>query len=157
MRAEIRKLKTWFSISIGCIGLSSASLLMIPFADFRGSPPQKAIGYVIGTVFWAGIIAGYIIFWLLSRSRKQIPSNGRCTKPRIGIISFFRTFTGMIADVICGLSLIGLVIAIAVAGDHAGWFTFLLIAVFIFSLQMHSILNGENYINLEKLKWRGTK
>ena len=137
----------WFWLSVGCVGLSSFSLAFIHFADFGGSPQQKTIGFLIGAVFWLGLIAGYILLWFINKYRKEhiAKSKKRWRKRKPGIISFFQSFYGMIADVLCLLSFDAALISAILADKKPGWLTYFLIAFFIFSLQMHGILNGENF------------
>ena len=156
MRSKVRILKLYFIICVLNISISSLSIAFIPLGDFQGNPQQKTAAYMIGAVFWVGAILGYCSLVLLNRQRKadfrKIKSS---YTPRIGIKCFFRNFYGMTADVICGISLVLSAILIAVTGSDAKWATFISISVFVFSAQMHSILNGENYKYINKLKKRG--
>ena len=140
-------------LCISSIGISSSAIAFIPLGDFNGSAAQAIAAYAIGAVFWICTILGYSLLFFLNRQRKiDCQKMKTQSPPRFGIISFFRNTYGRIADVLCAVSLIGVVISMIFAGKDAGWITYSLIAVFIFSFQMHSILNGENFEYIKQLE-----
>jgi MFS family permease len=155
---EVRKIKTLFMASICFIGFSSLSIAFIPYGDFNGNNNELIIAYMIGGAFWAGILAGYSLFIILNKKRKKLAEKQKMrSRPLRGAFCFFQTRNGMVADITCGISLIASVILISAAGSSWQWITFIIISVFLFSLQMHCILNGENYKYIKFQESRGNE
>lgn len=158
MKDQVKKLKIWFYISITLLGISSSAILLVMFADFNGNQMQKAMGYLVGIIFWVGIIAGYTVFWKLNRELKKILKQHyrRKRKSRIGLITFFSSLHGMIADIICGICFLVLTVLL-ITKNNAEWLTIIFISLFAFSLQMHCLLNGENFKHIKFLETRSKR
>lgn len=146
--------KNLFYTSVISIGLSALSLSFIPFGSFAGSDFQRIIAYIIGIVFWLGIIVGYCLFIIVARTRKKSKKQKLLPKTeniRIGVLSFFKTFPGMIADIVCAISVVALIITV-VFGNSSTWIVYVLVSVLIFSIQMHGIFNGINFVYIKSYK-----
>jgi len=147
MKRKSKKPTVLFGLSAGFMGLASFVLVLIPFADFYGTTRQQTTGYIIGLVFWLSMIVAYILFWFTNKFRKKQMAKTKMplVKQKPGLILFFRNIYGKIADIVCAVSFCGTVAAILLTEKEPGWYVYLIIAVFIFSLQMHGMLNGENF------------
>ena len=75
-------------------------------------------------------------------------------KGLVGILSFFRTKEGMIADVALGMAVVFL--ALTVVLDWSGTWTVTTAVVFVFlTLQLHAMLNGKIYRVMREKKQKG--
>jgi hypothetical protein len=152
MRKEAIKLKILLIANIFCIAASSAMIAIIPLGDFNGNHTEMTIAYMIGAVFWGGVIVGGCLFSTLNRMRKKTQWGWllpKSQKTRIGAFTFFRNRAAVITDIICGLSFIASIVLMMI---DVGWITFTIISVFVFTFQMHCILNGENFNYIVTLK-----
>lgn len=136
--------------------ISSLSLMLATVADFRGSGIQVFLAYFTGIVFWLFLILGYVLFFQVSKHRKEYERTrsaeadgegrrrSREYKKTPGIICFFSNRYAVVADIAMIiffiLSLVFLLIP-SLSQNAA----IIFISLFILSLHMHGILNGVNY------------
>lgn len=52
--------------------ISALSFILIPFSNFEGTKLQKALAYMVGFIFWIGLIVGLILTHYLGRSVRNI-------------------------------------------------------------------------------------
>ena len=135
--------------------ISSLTLICAVFVNTENAA-VRAICYICGLLFWIFLLVGYILFYRFSRFRKRHQTNDRSAKNKPGIIVFFSNPTAKKADIVM---IVSLIVSVALelikqaikAGDPAfgnlffEFFSVLSFAVFIFTVQMHAILNGVNY------------
>lgn len=147
MHRRIKQYLLTFRLSLIAIAIGSASLGLIPLADFKGTSIQRAIAYGVGIIFWLFTISGYSLFALSCKQRKDISKRldiVKKSKHKIGILSIFSTFEGTIADVILLFSVV-LTIIVLFFCNKTTWYSITAIILLLFSAQMHCILNGENF------------
>ena len=125
--------------------LSSLSLLLTVIADYGGRWWNVLAAIGVGVFFWGFLILGYICFYRLSKRRKeqQKRDRSRPKKQRPGIIVFFANPYAAAADIAMVISLIATVVFQFVPFSEI--VSLVSIAVFVFSAQMHGILNGVNF------------
>ena len=51
--------------------ISALSFILIPFSNFEGTKLQKAIAYMVGFIFWIGLIVGLILTHYLGKIRQK--------------------------------------------------------------------------------------
>lgn len=123
------------------------AFLMMSFADFNVSGFRRTAAYVVGVLFWAGVLLGTVFLTVLGRLRKNDKSSGRINGLP-GIMSFFRTKYGRLADLIMIP-----VLCIAAAASLTGMFIqpvrFVIWSAALFLIVLHSALNGKNYIYMK--------
>lgn len=143
-----KRFKLCFNISVVCFIASFAALLSIMFLDMCSDEyVKKSISYIIASVFWVGIIGEQIFFWICNHLRKRIEikrseisySNG------IGIISFFKNPNAVVADIVMFASVLvfALMLIFKVVEQ---WAVVLCLSIIFLSFNLHSFLNGKNYI-----------
>lgn len=130
--------------------LSSFSLVIIPFSDFKGTNIQKVLAYVIGASFWLLLIVAWAIQIILSKRLKSEPK-------KIGLISFFSNKFAIAADVITLISLIASIVMTIISSSFVipEIISYLIISVFFFSLQMHCVCNGKVFKYILKINSNG--
>ena len=137
---------------IVCITLSSLSLL---FALFVSSDGVSALTVIPGIIFWGGLIAGYVMLFVISKHRKAYEKTAprterRVKKSRPGIITFFSSPAATVADIVMILSFV-LTVVFAFIPGFSQTALLILIAVLALAVQMHCILNGVNYKYIQRL------
>ena len=51
--------------------ISALSFILIPFSNFEGTKLQKALAYMVGFIFWIGLIVGLILTHYLGKIREK--------------------------------------------------------------------------------------
>ena len=127
--------------SICAFALSSASFLLIPFSRFSGTALQKTLAYLVGILFWSGLIAGLIMTAVLGKARKK----ARYKKYELpGVLCFFKNKKGKIFDIIM-ISASVLLLIIDLIGATVTLISMVILSAGVFSVYMHSVFNGNNY------------
>ena len=133
------------------IGLIALSSLSLTFAAFGGGSSSTGIWITVipGIVFWGCLVAGYVLLFIISRHRRDYEKNekraGKHTrKPIPGIITFFSSPTATLVD-IAMIVVFVLTLVFAFIPDFNQKVLVVIIAVLIFLVQAHCILNGVNF------------
>ena len=113
---KISNYKTTLKTSIICFAISSFSFSLIPFSNFKGSTGEIVRAYMVGALFWSGLISGMILTIMLGAVRNKSAPKQR-GKP--GILCLVLGTRHMISMIFMSLS--------------------------AFSICLHAILNGKNY------------
>jgi len=144
------KIKFWLFLSIGSFFLMAVSFLIMPFGN-NVLEKQSPVSIIAGLMFWIflifGIVAQIITAKLFKENLKSYQIKMlKNNKKRVGIISFFENIPAMVADILCVLSLIVLIVLLALGSTS--YICYVLIFVFVFALCMHCVLNGKIYNTL---------
>lgn len=138
-----QKRKRLFYIISICLFLSSFPMILIPFGDFEGSQSQRILLYTIGILFWLGLVVGYAVFLYMNQTRKKVdPDSKNIGKP--GICSFWSNLWAKIADTGMVAGLAGVILCVITKRGNA-YLELTVLAIFLFSLHMHGLLNGRIY------------
>lgn len=137
--------------------ISCLTLLCAVFVDTENGV-VRAFTYVGGLLFWIFLLLGYIMFYRFSKYRKSQQKNNRSVNQdhKPGIIVFFSNPAAKKADIVMILSLIISVVMVLIKQGIKGsdptfnsllyeFVSVLSFALFLFTAQMHAILNGVNY------------
>lgn len=127
--------------SVLCYAVSSISFLCIPFSDFNEDGIKRIMAYMVGGLFWSGLIVGLILTAVLGFWRKKA-SKKKCKLP--GILCFFRNKQAMRCDSAMLLMIVLFIISQNFLGLYH-WISIILLSSMLFSIYMHSVLNGNNY------------
>ena len=128
-------------VSVVSFAASSISFLLIPISNFNGNIIQRCFSYMVGIMFWIGLIIGLISTFRLGNIRKK---SGYFKHSIPGILCFFKTKTGKVFDIMMLASLALFIAARLMLTEH-DWIWLFMLSVLMFSLTMHSIFNGKNY------------
>lgn len=127
-------------LTVIAYALSSLSFILFYFADYQKNGFTKVLGYLLPSVFWAGLVIGVIMQVVISVKLKGKANN------RVGIISFFKNKYALIFDILMIISfIVTLILMILKINNFAA---FLAISLMIFSFELHCVFNGKyfNYI-----------
>lgn len=127
---------------MGAFTISSMSFLLIPFSNFNGTSVQRFFAYMVGIMFWFGLIIGLIITFILGEIRKKAKFQ---QYPLPGIMCFFKNKRGRILDIVM-ISSLTLFIFVKLFFANYSLIWIIMLTILTFSIFMHSILNGNNYL-----------
>ena len=133
--------------------LVSSLMLLCAVFDSVDNALAKSLSFIGGLLFFLFLLLGYVMFYRFSQARKQNSNHTAKQNGKPGIIVFFSQPLAKKVDIVMIISfVISLVMLIVGQVNNAihGNFFFNLISVlssvvFIFTVQMHAILNGVNY------------
>ena len=135
MRQLIFKFTRLVNTAIVCSFISSFALLSCIFIGMNDIS-DKIIGIIFPIIFWLG----------LNAVRKEIENTGETRKfrGRPEIINIWKNRYGAIADIVCIVSLLLLVVFMIIGiGEKA--IQYILIFLLVLSFRLHCILNGQNF------------
>lgn len=145
MRQRRKKAVRYLKLSIFCFAIQAASVLLEPFALKADGSGLTGIGYLLGVVFWLGLLSGCFFFWMTWNLMHQSTVYQEQKMKRMpGILGFFRTDAAKMTDPIWIAAL-----AISVLGNvwdkfpHMMTLSAMSLALFMFYL--HMIVNGRVY------------
>lgn len=131
------------------LSVSPLSILLTFWGDYSGTILNVILAYLVGVLFWVGLIVGIVLLLVINKHRKADESF-RVKKKLPGIISFFSNQYAIVADVVTAISLIFLLVFLFVPWFNQG-VTVALIAIFLFAFNMHCVLNGMNFKYIQYL------
>ncbi len=148
----MKKEQQYMKQTILFLFISSLALLCAVF-DSVDNGVAKSISFIGGLLFFLFLLLGYFMFYRFSRLRKQNSDPSQTIQGKPGIVVFFSNPHAKKADIAMILSfivsLVTLIMGQVNEALHANMLFSLISvlssAVFIFTIQMHAILNGVNY------------
>ncbi len=127
--------------------VASYSLALAPLADFRAGGFPTVLAYMISSLLWGGTIAGYILFGIASKQRKQLQTKKQKRKStqRPGIIVFCSSVPATVVDTVMAVSFVFTVFCLITGSLIPQPVQFISIATLIFTAQFHALINGVNF------------
>lgn len=142
-----------FRMSIVMLFVSSFAILLSFVGDYNGSFLNIIFALLTGILFWIGLILGYVFLAVVNSHRKRFEKkngiDGNTNK--VGAVTFFRNKPAILFDILFIVSLISTLIFMFVPFLDKG-IALILLSVCLFSLHMHCILNGKNYLYYKTIK-----
>ncbi len=143
--------KKLFDLAIIMLFISSFSILLSFFGSYDGGIFALIMAYAVGILFWGFLILGYIMFAIVNSKRKKSEKNSsnkserkRITKEKPGIICFFSNKAAMYFDFIMIISFV-LTVVFSFIPILNKALCVVFMAILVFSIHMHCILNGVNF------------
>ena len=135
---------TLFWASVCCMFLLSASPMFMLYASDQALNTGERWWMILsGCLFWAPLIAGYVLFGLANRYRKHhdaLPIRGI---KNWGAFRLANNRLALAAEVSFLLGVTGVVVFSFAANSDL--FTSISLCLAVFALHMHCVLNGANY------------
>lgn len=127
-------------IALVCYLLMSLTFLFMPLEENT---------FISGIVFWAGLGSGSVLMIIVNMLRKAFFKKNDISyknpkKSRAGIFRLCNNRLALIADIICGIALLGLIISM-IATKGYGYVCYPFISLTVFSFILHCIFNGKNF------------
>lgn len=147
-RVRIRQRRRWLILFVAFDIIFATSIIVLPFV-LTSDEAMVPYRFLVGALFWIGLL-GLIAtaVWINTKRRRsngfKIASEG---KKKLGAIHFFQNYYATAADIIMLVSLLAVILLEWVANRQS--LAISTIGVFIFSFNMHCMLNGicYEYIN----------
>lgn len=123
--------------------ISSLSVVLVPFSISKNEE-LNTMGYVSGTLFWLGLLAGCVVYFYLYYKNKEMIQEAIEHPKRPAVINFFSNKPGSISDIV-------LIISIAISIYCAVKITVnsVIVLIFLFlllvSIYGHFLFNGKIY------------
>lgn len=135
--------------AIIALTISPLSILLTFWGDYNGTALNVIIAYMIGVLFWAGLVAGCVMLFFVNKHRKSDDSF-RPKKKKPGVISFFSNQQAMLVDILMVILFVLFLVFLFVPWFNQG-VTVVLMAGFLFAFNMHCVLNGVNFRYIQYL------
>lgn len=145
MKSFVKKDKKLMKIMTAFLFVSSSSLILALFGNYTGSLINVIMAISVGVGFWLFLLMGYSLLLIINSHRKKRTNiQQKLGIRQWGIFNFFSNRYAFIFDIVLFVTLLLNVLSwfIPFLGDTL---SVICIAVFVFSLHMHCILNGINY------------
>ncbi len=151
----IRNIKNMFWSSVLLLFLMSSTILMMPIAS-ETINDNRIFSVIIGIVFWISGLFGYILVFL-ARKKTNIflmnnPNYQDISNKKRGALTFCSDVSATVVDILAISSLLLLICLII--NNNTNYIVYILISIFIFSLNMHFLFNGKIYIITKEKKRR---
>lgn len=142
----MRRIKQYFKPAIAGAWIGAISLLCISVLDeIDNDLANRVISITVGIVFWSSLIFEQIMFWRSVSMREKSSCTLKETNSYpIGLISFFSTSKGMMADIALIVSLVALIV-IVISGESTSKLIYPLVAAIYLSFNLHCLYNGRHY------------
>ncbi|MDR1064792.1 MAG: hypothetical protein LBL25_00285 [Oscillospiraceae bacterium] len=145
------KLKIEFWGAVLCMLLMSLSFLFMPYASDRSLEGSALPLRISGVWFWASLIAGYGLFLFADRGRKRLTVKRKNKRP--GILRVFSNKWARAADIACAVSVC--CFTVSALTDPRGYAEYIFLSTAVFTVQMHGVLNGENFSFFAQIEMDG--
>lgn len=152
-----RGIKNCFYLSAFLLTAMSSTVALMPWAVDRADETNKASLVAVGLAFWLTAIGGYaMIAWANSKRKRFCKLHyGKdiFKKYTPGIVSFCISPIGWQVDIMAVVFLLAFVVAMFTPLSKTDYPIFLL-ALLIWSVNMHSLFNGRVYRIIKSKKRR---
>lgn len=142
-----------FRLSCVMLAISAFSVLLSFAGNYDGNTREVIFAVLTGVLFWGGLIAGIALLFVVNRNRKIYETKKRERKAkrrRVGAVSFLSNKPARVADIaMVALFILTLITMFIPSVSQSAT---LIAAVFLlFSVYMHCMLNGVNFIYIKSL------
>ena len=135
----MRKMIIFLLLSVVLLFIGSASIVFMPLSSNISNAEFKLPVIINGLVFWISFIFGYLSLALANSQCKKI--NCEKVKRKAGLFCFFSNRYAKVFDVLMVVSFIALVLMM-IFGKTLYYVIFIILALLVFSINMHCIFNG---------------
>lgn len=123
--------------------ISSLSVVLVPFSISKNEE-LNTVGYVSGTLFWLGLLAGCAAYFYLYYENKAMIQETIEHPKRPAVINFFSNKPGVVSDIVLIISLaISIYCAVKITVNSV------IVLIFLFlllvSIYGHFLFNGKIY------------
>ena len=103
---------------------------------------------ILGIIFWITCILGYAcVIAMIVRKRKLGKDSKFEEQKKMGVFTIFSNPIAKVMDVMFVISLFAFIVMNFTSNNNVN-FTFILLSILVFSLNMHCLFNGRIYKNL---------
>lgn len=146
--AIIKRVRTNLILAIAFLCTHAATFLLMPLASKYAEQTHRISLIVLGSVFWAAMLAGYVFLVIANVHRRQFVrkklDGDYKMNSRIGALTFFANTPATIADITLFVSIAAFgIMLLFKATENYG--TFVMLFLLDLTLNLHCILNGRIY------------
>lgn len=157
----IRNIKVTFWIACAFFFLNASTILAMPgTVEISRQTGKQLCLILLGLAFWVTLILAFVFTFIANRERRYFvihKANGNLSMGRwIGLLSFFSNVPASVADSVMIASFVLLVILYCAKATNM-YVTFVMLALFVFSFNMHAMLNGRIYLSTKFKRVRREK
>ena len=145
----IHRIKVDFWTAVIFFSMNAVTILTMPLIVTISKESGKQIYLILlGSFFWLSLIFGYTFVCFANRKRKLFiisKLDGDLSMGQhIGLITFFSNMPALIVDSAMFASVIVIIIIYKI-GEFDTYFTYAMLAVIVFTVNMHCMFNGRIY------------
>ena len=141
--------KVLFVLSVISFFISSATILFMPYGSFE-QEGDVLLAYILAAVFWFFLLLGIIFSLIIIKQRRKDILFTLTGTGGVVFLRFFKNMPATIFDVLLIVGIISLVVSLLIIRTLPSWLTLVGTFLTVFSLEMHTLLNGKNYEWLSK-------
>ncbi len=149
---QVKRGRILFKAAVIAYSISSASILLLPFSGNDGEG-LSAMGYIIGILFWAGLLAGvgcWSAAYMGCRQKKGMQT--AINTEKTGMICFFQNRQAVIADIVLIVSVAAMIGSMVIS--FGMWLNLITMFLLLYSFHLHYLFNGRLYKFLFKKRRR---
>lgn len=161
MEHHLNKAVLFLKLALISIFLSALQVVWVPFVSYGDSLWGNITSFTISGCLWVFFIAGYVLFYFSRHHFKLAHQKSgvrrlRRDKLKVGIFNLFTNLEAAVFDIVAIVSLIATIVT-SIFLKSVPFAISTSAALFIFSIQMHCILNGKVYNDMRTLEARRMK
>ena len=160
MRKKLHTIKGCYWSSVAFFTMMSLSFVAMPIANYVDINQQSVILSIVGTMFWGALAGGYAFLIKAYKNYKELLQSSLLQSGRKkSLPGFFKIFSNTAASIIDILLIVDIaaIALIATSESMNGFFTYIILAIFIFSIHMHCMFNGNIYNEMISVKKENEK
>lgn len=130
--------------------ISSVAIATIPLVETYDPLFKGWMTYMIGALFWLGVILEQVFLWMANADRKSIERRLRrmnthtYSSSPVGVLTFFQCREAVVTDIALFVFAITVTL-LSVFKCRESWIIILCISFLFLSFNLHCFLNGKNY------------
>ena len=140
-------IKKYFWGIVFLLTIMSFTFLLMPIANYmQNGWKQRLVLVIVGILFWISFISGYALLIITIKKFKKLfnQESFEAESKLPKCFKFFSNTYAAIADAIL-IAVIVVLIVITILGRMTGVFPYIVLAISVFSINMHCLFNGNIY------------
>ena len=146
-----KRLNVYIILQILCVLIGGISVFSIYLIDDFDESLYGLYSIIIGLLFWISVLFEIVFSLLAFNCSKKMDKKYSIGEKTVGVISFFKTKSGTVSDILLILSLVMLML-LFVFGITKISLVISVLTVLYISFNLHCIFNGINYRVLLKME-----
>lgn len=148
MKQKLSEVKSCFWLAVVFLGILSFTFILMPIANYMEGILQRSILFLIGCLFWGALISGYFFLILTYKNYKRTVSKKILKENEsmhaFELLAICSNQEAKITDIVLLADLM-LLLVINLLKKTDGIFSYIGLAVFVFTIHMHCMFNGNIY------------
>ena len=140
-------IKNYFWCIVLLLTIMSFTFLLMPIANYmQNGWKQRLVLVIVGILFWISFISGYTLLIITNKKFRKlfVQGNPEVESKLPNCFEFFSNTYAAVADAIL-IAVIVVLIVITILGRMTGVFPYIVLAILVFSINIHCLFNGNIY------------